>query len=58
MLYKIMEKNTQKISPDEEEIIFECEKKNLDDRLSYLLLFNLQKKRRKEVKSMTVQSAK
>jgi len=27
MLYKIMEKNTQKISPDEEEIIFECEKK-------------------------------
>ena len=27
MLYKIMEKNTKKISPDEEEIIFECEKK-------------------------------
>ena len=49
MLYKIMEKKTQKISPDEEEIIFECEE-NLDDRLSYLLLFNLQKKKKRSEK--------
>ena len=30
---RLWRKTHKKISPDEEEIIFECEKKNLDDRL-------------------------
>ena len=46
MLYKIMEKNTKKISPDEEEIIFECEKKpGWSAHTCYYLIYKKMKKR-------------